>query len=187
MNLVISKSGQTSNPFLERINLMQGDITEQDVDAIAIIIPQTLDYRGSINLSVMEACGQNLDEFILDNIYKPKIGDVYALPAFDLPAKHILVGVMPHFRTSFDMNNGHLSGVVRKIMELARCMLLESIALPPFASGKGAYPKAKAARLICQGINDRMEESFEEVRIICPNREMLGHFDAKLRAIGWEG
>ena len=164
---------------------MQGDITEQEVGAIAILLPQTLDYRGSINESVMDACGHNLDEFILSNIYKPKVGEVYALPAFDLPAKHILVGIMPHYRTEFDMNEGHLSGVVRRIMELARCMLLESIAFPPLSSGRDGFPKAKAARLVAQGITDRMEESFEDVRIICSDKEMLGHFDHKLRVIGW--
>ncbi len=187
MKLVISKSGQSSKSFLERIHLIQGDITEQDVDAIAILIPQTLDYKGSINQAVMEACGHNLDEFILDNIYKPKIGDVYAIPAFDLPAKHIFVGVLPYFRTEFDMNDAHLSGVVRKIMELSRCMLLKSVAFPPLGSGKGAYPKVKAARLVCQGISERMEESFEDVRIVCPDNKTLRLFDEKLRGVGWEG
>ncbi len=187
MKLVISKSGQSSNPFLNRIKLVQGDITAQGVDAIAILIPQTLGFRGSINSSVMDACGHNLDEFILEHIYKPKLGDVYAIPAFQLPVKHIFVGIMPHYRTEFDMNDSHLSGVIRKIMELSRCMLLESVAFPPLASGKGGYPKAKAARLIAQGISERMEESFKEVRIICSDREMLRHFDDKLRVLGWEG
>jgi len=166
---------------------VRGDVALQEVDAIAIIIPQTLDYRGSINKSVMAASGHNLDEFILDNIYKPRAGDVYAIPAFELPAKHIFVGILPHFRTEFDMNDAHLSGVVRKIMELSRCMLLETIAFPPLASGKGAYPKAKAARLIVQGISDRMSESFKEVRISCQDRDMMEHFERSLRANGWEG
>ncbi len=164
---------------------MQGDITEQDVDAIAIIIPQTLDYRGSINMSVMQACGHDLDEFILENIYKPRIGEVYALPAFGLPARHILVGIMPHFRTEFDMNDSHLSGIVRRVMELARCMLLERIAFPPIGSGYNGFPKPRAARLVVKGIIDRMEESFEEIRIVCTDKEMLDHFNNKLRMIGW--
>ncbi len=187
MTIIVSNSRQSSNPFLEQINLIQGDIAEQQVDAIAILISQKMDFRGSINESVMKASGHNLDEFILDNIYKPKVGEVYALPAFDLPAKHILVGVLPHFRTEFDMSDSHLSGVVRRIMELARCMLLTKIAFPPLGSGKHGYPKAKAARLVCKGIVDRMEESFEEVLIVCDDKQMLEKFDGKLRVLGWEG
>ncbi len=187
MKLVISNSGHAAKPFLDRIHLMQGDITKQEVDAIVILIPQTLEYRGSINESVQTASGQNMDEFILDNIYKPKVGEVYALPAFNLPAKHILVGVLPKFRTDFDMNPSHLSSVVRRVMELARCMLLTSIAFPPLASGRHGYPKAKAARLVCQGVLDRLEESFEDIRIVCSDEQMLETYDGKLRVLGWDG
>lgn len=187
MKLVISNSVHAAKPFLDRIHLMQGDITKQDVDAIVILIPQTLEYSGSLNEAVQVACGHNLDEFILDNIYKPKVGEVYALPAFNLPTKHILVGVLPKFRTDFDMNPSYLSAVIRRVMELARCMLLTSIAFPPLASGRHGYPKAKAARLICQGITDRLEESFEDIRIVCPDEKGLGIFDGKLRILGWDG
>ena len=187
MKIIISNSGRVSNPFLDRINLIQGDIAQQEVDAIAILISQKMEFRGGINSSVMQACGHNLDEFILDHIYKPKIGDVYALPAFDLPTKHIIVGVLPHFRTEFDMSDSHLSGVVRKIMELSRCMLLKTIAFPPLASGKHGYPPQKAARLVCQGITDRIDDSFEEIRIVCNDKQMLDIFDHKLRVVGWGG
>ena len=187
MKLVISNSGHVAKPFLDRIHLMQGDITKQEVDAIVILVPQTLDFHGSINEAVQVACGENLDEFILDNIYKPKVGEVYALPAFNLPTKHILVGVLPHFRTDFDMNPSHVSNVVRRVMELARCMLLSSIAFPPLASGRHGFPKPKAARLVCQGITDRLEESFEDIRIVCPDEAILETFDGKLRVLGWDG
>ena len=187
MELVISSSGKASKPFLDRIRLLKEDIVDQDVDAIAIAIPQNLDFKGSINEAIMAASGHNLDEFILDNIYRPKVGEVYAIPAFNLPAKNILIGVIPNYRTEFDLSDSHLSGVVRRIMELSRCMLLSSIAFPPIASGRGAFPKAKAARLISQGISDRMEESFEDVRIVCQDHEMIEHFDRSLRNLGWEG
>ena len=187
MKLVISNSGHAAKPFLDRIHLMQGDITEQEVDAIVILIPQTLEYRGSINESVQAASGQNMDEFILENIYKPKAGEVYALPAFGLPAKHIIVGVLPKFRTDFDMNPSHLSSVIRRVMELARCMLLTSIAFPPLASGRHGFPKAKAARLVSQGITDRLEESFEDIRIVCSDEQMVETYDGKLRVLGWDG
>ena len=109
------------------------------------------------------------------------------MPAFNLPAKHILVGILPHYRTEFDMNPSHLSSVIRRVMELARCMLLTSIAFPPLASGRHGFPKAKSARLVCQGITDRLEESFEDVRIVCSNDQMFGIYDGKLRVLGWDG
>ena len=146
-----------------------------------------MQFAGSINLSVRAAAGYDVDEFILEHIYKPKIGEVYALPAGNLKAKHILVGVMPYYRTEFDYNDSHLSGAVRSIMELARCMLLTSISFPPLFSSKKLFSKPKAARLVCQGINDRMQETFEDVRIVCSDERSVEIFDQKLRIIGWDG
>ncbi len=185
MNVLLSNSGAVSKPFLERIALLHGDIIVQDCDAIGIIVPQNLDFTGSINESVAAACGFDLDGFILDNIYKPRIGDVYALPAGDLPCKHIFLGVMPRYRTEFDMKESDLAQVVRKMMELTRCMLLKSIAFPPLASGSGMFAKPKAARLIVQGITDRMEDSIDDVRIVCDTQGVVEAFDKKLRIIGW--
>lgn len=187
MKIVISNTGEVSKPFIERIHLIKGDITDQETDAIAMVIPQDMQFSGGINTALQEACGYNLDEFILDNIYKPKIGDVYALPAGNLKAKHLIVGVVPYYRTEFDHNDSHLSGTVRRIMELSRCMLLSSISFPPIFSGKNGFPRPKAARLICQGINDRMQEAFEEVRIVCDDDTYMEIFERKLNVLGWDG
>ncbi len=175
----------SSKAFFDCLSVVEGDITQQDVNAIITVIPQNLDFKGRLNQSIAEACGADLDEFILEHIHKPRVGDAYALPGFDLPARHILVGVMPHYRTGFDMNDSHLSGVVRSLMDLARSMLLNSVAFPALASGRGGFPKVKAARLVSQGIVDRMHENFDDVRIVCPDAERVEIFERKLEVLGW--
>lgn len=185
MELLISKSGRASKPFLNKIKLIQGDIVEQQTDAIGIVVPQNLDFKGRLNEKVAQSCGHNLDEFILENIYKPKAGDVYALPGFGLPAKNILLGIMPVYRSEYDMNEAHLSGISRKMMEISRSMLLKTISFPPLASGRKCFPKPKAARLIIQGISDRFDESFDEVRIVCPDAQVYEIFKRKLEIVDW--
>lgn len=187
MEILITKSGHASKPFLERVTLVQGDITAQSVDAIAIVVPQNLDYKGKINDRVREISGHDIDEFILENIYKPRAGDVYALPAFNLPARHIMVGIMPVYRTEFDMNEAHLSGISRKFMEIARTMLLKTVAFPPLASGRKGFQKPKAARLIIQGVTDRLDEGFDEVRLVCPDAQVEEIYRRKLDVVGWKG
>jgi len=187
MNVFISNSGLASKPFLDRISVVHGDIAAQDTDAIAIVIPKDLRFQGGINTSVQEAAGYDVEQFIHNHINKPKIGEVYALPADGLPTRHILVGVMPYYRTEFDMSESHLSGVTRGIMELARCMLLGSIAFAPIGSGKGNFPKVKAARLVCKGITDRMHENIEDIRIVCKDPQRTDVFKQKLEVLGWEG
>lgn len=184
MNIVIAPSGRASKPFLDRIHLVKGDVTAQEVDAMAMVVPQSLDFKGRLNERYHEASGVGLGDFILENIYKPRVGEVYALPAFGLPAKHLFLGVMPNIRTDFDFNDSDLSNVVRRMMELARCMLLTSIAFPPIASGKGGFPKPRAARLICKGIVDRLEENIEDVRIVCDTDDVIEIFKGKLEVLG---
>lgn len=187
MRVVISKSGVVTKPFLQHITLVQGDIVTQEVGAICTLIPQNMDFKGRLNHCIADACGYDLDAFIQDNIKKPRVGEVYALPGGDLPARHILLGIMPHYRTEFDMNESHLSGVVRSMMDLARCMLLTELAFPALASGADGFAQAKASRLIVQGISDRMQEGFEEVRIVCDTPEKLSVFEDKLKTLGWKG
>lgn len=185
MKIVISNSGVSSKAFFDCVSVVEGDITRQEVGAIITVIPQNLDFKGRLNTSIAEASGTNLDEFILEHVHKPKVGDAYALPGFGLPARHILVGVMPHYRTEFDMNDSHLSGIVRSLMDLARSMLLTSVAFPAIASGRSGFPKVKAARLVSQGIVDRMHENFDDVRIVCEDAERVEIFERKLSVLGW--
>lgn len=182
MNLLIAKSGQVSKPFLDKIDLQSGDITQACADAIVLLISTKLEFGGSLHEAVAGACGYDLDGFILEHIYKPRAGEVYALPGGRLPARHILLGIVPAIRDPLDREEGHLSGITRKVMEMARCMLLQDIAFPPLGAGRGGYPPAKSARLVLQGITDRLEERFTRVQIICRSEEMRAHYQRKLDA-----
>ncbi len=185
MTVFISNSGKVTKPFLERITVVRGDVCAQEVGAVATLIHQNMDFKGAINKVLAEQCGYDLDAFILSNIHKPKVGEVYALPGCDLPVRHILLGFLPHYRTEFDMNDSHLSGVVRNMMDLARCMLLSHVAFGTFGKDVSGFPDVKAARLVVQGITDRMQEGVEEVRIVCDSPEIEDVFRDKLEVIGW--
>jgi O-acetyl-ADP-ribose deacetylase (regulator of RNase III) len=165
------------------LKLVLGDIAKQDVDMIVTLLPLTLEYRGGINRAILEGAGEKLDEFVLENIYRPKPGDAYAAPGFNLPCKHIVFCIMPYWRTDFDRADRHLVNACRKAMETARQMSLSSIAFPALASGSKGYPPARAARLIIQGILERIDESFQEVRIVCTHEKSLKFFEERLTAL----
>ncbi|MCK5374022.1 MAG: macro domain-containing protein [Alphaproteobacteria bacterium] len=187
MTIEISDSYDMAKPFIERIMVVPGDITKQDVDAIAIVVPRNLDFCGGINDSVAQAAGYDVDSFILENIYKPRPMEVYALPGGDLPARNIFVGIMPYYRTEFDRRESDLGNVVRNIMDLARCMLVKRIAFPPLLSGHKGFPKAKVARTIIQGVCDRGQDDVEEVLFVCPDDNALSLFEERLCVIGRSG
>ncbi len=159
---------------------MQGDITAQGVDAIVTIVPQSLEYRGGLNGAIREAAGTELDQFISREIYAPRSGDVYVLPGFDLPARHILFAVVPVWKNDFDRQDRELLNAARKCMEQARALSLATVAFPAIGTGSKGFAKPKGARLILQGIADRIDEHFQEVRIVCQTVKTKRVFEDRL-------
>ena len=180
MALFIPETPRRSNPYLDRIRVVQGSIVEQDVDAIVTVIPQTLEYRGAINQLIEEKAGEKMDAFLRDNIVQPRLGDVYAVPGFNLPCQHIMFSVVPVWRDEWDRSDQQLLNATRKAMELARTMSLTTIAFPPIGSGRRGFPKARVARLIVQGITDRLDQHFDEVRLVCQTSETQTLFEERL-------
>jgi O-acetyl-ADP-ribose deacetylase (regulator of RNase III) len=183
MDIVISDRGRRSNPYLNRITLVEGDITRQKVDGIITFIPQNLEYRGEINKTILLGAGAKLDEFVLENVFRPKVGDVYAAPGFNLSCQHILFCIVPIRRLDMDRPDKYLVNAVRSAMETALAMGLKTVAFPPVGSGKNGFPKARAARLILQGIGERLNQDMEEVRIVARSEKTLKFFRERLKAM----
>ncbi len=187
MDIVISDASRASNPYINKIKPVLGDITAQDADAIVSMLPQSLEVAGSINQSILKQAGGDLDDFILENIYQPKAGDVYAVPGFALPCKNIIYAVRPNWKSDFEREDKHLVMCVRKSLVLAKCMLLNTVAFPPLGAGRKAFGKGRAARIMIHSILDRLDEHPREVRIVCADKETLGIYIERLRAYGWRG
>ncbi len=184
----IAEPSEPSNPYIDRIRLIQGDITQQKADAVISLIPQDLEFSGKINNALQKASGVNLDEFILENVYKPTPYDVYAVPGFNLPCKNIIFAVRPNWREDYERNDKDLVLCIRKALVLAKCMLLTSIAIPPLSSSaKRGYGKSRAARLLIQGILDRLDEKISTVTIVCPDAETFAAYRERLLLKGWHG
>lgn len=167
----------SNTDLIGKIRLVEGDLTEQrDVDAIVGLIPASLDVGGSLNQALIRAAGERLDDFILDNIYKPRPGDVFAVPPFALPVRHILFAVTPEWKDGIDREDRDLVRCYRGIMQLATNMKLHRLAFPALGTGKRKYPIRRAARLGVQGIMDRMSPAFGEIRIVCNRRETYDAF-----------
>lgn len=183
MTIVITDPNRRSNPYINRITLVQGDITRQKIDAIVTFIPQNLEYRGEINAAILTGAGGGLDEFVLENIYKPRPGDIYAVPGFDLPCRHIFFCIVPRWRDDIDRQDRYPLNACRRAMETAHEMGLKSIAFPPLGSGRRGFPKSRAARLILQGICERLDDDFKEIRIVARTEKTLEVFRERLRVI----
>lgn len=164
-----------------------GDVTQQgDVDAIVTTLPTDLDVGSTLNQSIIQAAGHDLDNFLLENIFKPRPGDVFPVPAFHLPVSHIFYVMTPPWRDGFDREDRDLLRCYRHAIETAIKMDLRRIAFPALATGKRCgFPADRAARLAIQGILDRISPALEEVRIVCRKPEIYETFKRRLQRMGW--
>lgn len=186
MSGFIADHRKRSNAKLKsRIVIVRGDITQQsDVDAIVSTIMTDMDADGSLNQSLIAAAGHAFDEFILDNIYKPRPGDTFVVPGFALPVKNVIFVVTPVWRDDFDKEDVYLLRCYRHAMEMAQNMGLKKIAFPALGTGRRGYSLDRAVRLALQGIMDRMHEDFAEVRIVCNDDRIFEAFIERLKKYG---
>ncbi|MBI2233635.1 MAG: macro domain-containing protein [Micavibrio aeruginosavorus] len=189
MSDVIADPYPRSNRHLiSRIRLIEGDLTAQrDVDAIVASVPVTLDMGRSLNQAIIKAAGPELDEFLLEHLFKPRAGDVLPVPSFGLGVQHLLYVVTPEWRAGIEHEDRDLVRCYRGAMQMARHMGLKRIAFPALGTGAHKYPVKRAARLGLQGIMDRLDAGFHEVRIVCNRAETYDAFHEWLVHYGWEG
>lgn len=132
-----------------------------------------LSAAGSLTRAVFDAGGAALDAMVLEQVFKPRVGDVYALPAEGLPVEHILFVVMPRWRNEFDRQERDVTRACRGALRTAQEMGLKRIAFPALGTGHShkGLPPQRAARLITQAISDRLLGQLDEVRIVCNRAE----------------
>ncbi len=186
MNLPPLHSDNPIRPYyLQRIKLLRGDILEQNVDAIVTTIPKSLEIKGKLNQDLMDWTDSQLDEYILENIYKPHPGDSFVVPGYNLPADHVIFSVVPGWRTEFDRTDRDLLRAYRGAMELAVKNGYHSVAFPALITGDKSFPVARAARLAIQGIAERLDDPIREVRIMCFNPDATKCYRERLEKLGW--
>src|SRR5688500_13655608 len=103
IDVIAEPPSRSNRHLINRIRLIEGDLTQQnDVQAIVASIPATLDASGSLTQAIMKAAGSQIDDFIVENIYKPRPGDVFPVPPFGLKVQHIIYALTPVWHDGFD-------------------------------------------------------------------------------------
>lgn len=125
------------------ITLIQGDITEQEVDAIANAANEQLAGGGGVDGAIHRAGGPA----IMKELRKIKgcpTGQAVATSAGDLNAKYVFHAVGPVFRGGSQGEAELLKSAYEACFSLAREYKVKSIALPSISTGVYGFP-AKAA------------------------------------------
>lgn len=128
------------------LELVQGDITEQSVDAIVNAANSALAGGGGVDGAIHRAGGPSLMEETRQKYPEGcPTGNAVATAAGNLPARYVLHAVGPVWRGGQSGERELLKSAYSRCLELARELECNSIAFPAISTGVYGYPMDLAA------------------------------------------
>lgn len=130
------------------IELDQGDITEQQVDAIVNAANSSLAGGGGVDGAIHRRGGPAIMEET-DRRYRNgcPTGSAVISGAGDLLAKYVIHAVGPRWRGGLHGEAEQLAGAYRRALELAFEHGCGSVAMPALSTGAYGYPLDEASRV----------------------------------------
>lgn len=164
-----------------RITLVKGDITRQpDVDAIFSTLPMNLRLNGGLNRALFAAAGPRLDQMVLEEVFRPQVGDSYIFPACDLAAPFIIFTITENWDAGVGVLDRDILRAYRRGIEAAQHKGIRRLAVPALHTGQHKFPPKRAARLAIQAILDRLTPAMDEVRVVCDRDDTYDAFQERL-------
>jgi O-acetyl-ADP-ribose deacetylase len=163
------------------IELVLGDITEQDVDAIVNAANPTLLGGGGVDGAIHRAGGPSILEECR-GLGGCATGDVKATGAGRLRARHVFHAVGPVWHGGGAKEAELLEACHRRAIELADELGARSVAFPAISTGAYGYPVEQAARVAVAATVAALaaHRSVELVRFVLLDEQALRHYEAAL-------
>ncbi len=166
------------------VRLVQGDITERDVDAIVNAANSYLQHGGGVAGAIVRKGGQIIQEES-DRIGFVPVGHAAVTGAGKLPAKFVIHAVGP--RMGEGDEDGKLKSAVLSSLFLASGKGLKSVSMPAISSGIFGFPKNRCAMiLIREAVNylrEHPDTSLELIEFCVFDAETADIFKRELEKI----
>jgi O-acetyl-ADP-ribose deacetylase len=159
------------------IELVLGDITEQEVDAIVNAANPSLLGGGGVDGAIHRAGGPSiLEECRALGGCAP--GDVKPTSAGELPAKHVFHAVGPIWRGGGEREAELLASCHRRAIELADELGCRSVAFPAISTGAYGYPVGLAAPVAIAATQSALADhpSVHQVRFVFRDEATLAAY-----------
>lgn len=168
------------------LELHQGDITQQEVDAIVNAANSSLAGGGGVDGAIHRRGGPAIMEET-DRRYPEgcPTGSAVISGAGELPARHVIHAVGPVWGGGAKGEAELLASAYRACLELAVAAECRSIALPALSTGAYRFPMDRASRIALGTAIDfvQAEQRLELVRFVLFDAGAYGAFAAALEEL----
>jgi len=166
---------------MNKIELIQGDITQLKVDAIVNAANKTLLGGGGVDGAIHKAAGPEL----LDECKTLKgcsTGEAKITKGYKLPAKYVIHTVGPVWNGGNNNEIKLLTNCYLNSLKLASRHGLQTLAFPNISTGVYRFPKDKAADIAIATVTDylKKDETLEKVYFVCFDDENYEIYKEKL-------
>ncbi|MBZ0290978.1 MAG: O-acetyl-ADP-ribose deacetylase [Anaerolineae bacterium] len=166
------------------IDLTQGDITDQDTDAIVNAANSSLLGGGGVDGAIHRAAGPDLlrETRTLGGC---QTGDAKITKGYRLKARYVIHAVGPIYRPSDPNVANLLASAYQRSLEVAVENGLESVAFPSISTGAYGYPVEKAAAIALKTVSDfaRVQDQIKLIRFVLFDPLTWRVYDQALRQI----
>ena len=162
------KIGKTAD-FM-KVELIKGDITKIQADAIVNAANSSLLGGGGVDGSIHRAGGkQILDECIeiRDRQGKCKTGEAVVTTAGNLPAKYVIHTVGPVWNDNEEKGSKLLANCYKNSLKLAESLNVKTIAFPNISTGVYRFPKELAGKIAVDEVKNFKSDVIEKVIFVC--------------------
>ena len=171
---------------MSRIEIIQGDITKQAVDAIANAANCSLLGGGGVDGAIHRAAGPELLAECR-TLHGCETGKAKITKGYRLPARYVLHTPGPVWHGGTHREDALLASCYRSCLELADENGCRTVDFPSISTGVYGFPVERAAGIAIRTIADFLAEhpAIERVRMVCFDSRTKAVYDRALRE--WEG
>lgn len=157
---------------MNRVHIVKGDITKQDVDAIVNAAKNSLLGGGGVDGAIHAAGGRQILEEcknIIREIGELKTGKAVITSGGKLKAKYVIHTVGPIWHGGQRNEEILLANAYKNSLKVASEKGIKTIAFPSISTGVYGVPKEIATKIAFDTVMDclREYEKIEQVRFIC--------------------
>ena len=164
------------------LELVEGDITQQDTDAIVNAANTTLRGGGGVDGAIHRAGGPKILEECIE-IGGCPTGEARMTTGGNLKARYVIHTVGPVYRDGLHREPQLLASCYRESLKLASAKGLRTVAFPSISTGAYGYPVGEAARIALKTVQDYLREhpEIERVRFVLFGRAAFEAYEKALR------